>query len=191
MDDVLTRRLLALVLLVTGLVAATTAPATAEGCRPAGDTLERQTMRADAVFDGVVAERGTARSTVTYAVDVDLVYKGDVGEHVSVETPRKLCALPAFEAGDEVLWFVNEDGDRVVSARGDGTTSASPSHLRRVVNLLGTGQPATEPEPAKATFTLVGDDTTPVSRLVAPGVALVLVGLLGLLLVAALGRRRG
>ncbi|WP_460831900.1 hypothetical protein [Nocardioides hungaricus] len=186
----LTRRLLALALLVAGLLAGTTTPATAEGCRPMGDTLERQTMRADAVFSGVVAGRERAGSTVTFSVDVDLVYKGDVGERASIETPRKLCALPAFEAGDEVLWFANKDGDRVLAARGGGTTSASPAHLRRVESLLGPGTSATPPEPATATFTMVAGEKTALSRLAAPGVALVIVGLLGLLLVAALGRRR-
>jgi hypothetical protein len=42
----------------------------------------------------------------------------------------------------------------------------------------------------QATFTMVAGERTSLARLAAPGVALVIVGLLGLLLVASLGRRR-
>ena len=186
------RRLLALALASTGaLVAATAAPAAA-ACEHPGATLEQQTMRADAVFTGTVADRSAAGRTVTYEVDVDLVHKGDIGEQATVETPSgdRACGVPDLKAGEEYVWFVAADGETLTATKDGGTTRATSAHVQQVEDLLGQGTSPTPPVPVEATFTLVAGDQAELTRLAAPGVALVIVGLLGLLLVAALGRRR-
>lgn len=187
----LTRRLLALALASGALVATSAAPASA-ACEHPNATLEQQTMRADAVFTGTVADRRAAARSVSYEVDVDLVHKGDVGERATVRTPSgdQACGVPDLRSGEEYVWFVTQDGDTLTATKDGGTTRATPAHVQRVEDLLGRGTSPTPPDPAEATFTPVAGDTTELSRLAAPGVALVLVGLLGLLLTAALGRRR-
>jgi hypothetical protein len=186
------RRLLALALASSGaLVAATAAPAAA-ACENPNATLEQQTVRADAVFTGTVGDRSASRRAVTYEIDVDLVHKGDIGEQATVRTPRgeKACGVPDLENGQDYVWFVTEDGDRLTATRDGGTTRATSAHVQQVEGLLGEGTSPTPPVPVEATFTTVAGEQTELSRLAAPGVALVLVGLLGLLLVAALGRRK-
>lgn len=191
MDDVLLRRLLALALTSGALVATAAAPASA-ACENPGATLDQQTIRADAVFTGTVSARSTAARSVTYEVDVELVHKGDIGEEASVRTPSgpKACGVPDLQDGQDYVWFVSNDGDTLVATRDGGTTRATPAHVGAVEDLLGAGTSPTPPEPVDATFTLVADEPASVSRLAAPGAALVIVGVLGLLLVVALGRRR-
>lgn len=186
-------RLLALVLAISGaLVAATAAPAAA-ACEHPNATLEQQTMRADAVFTGTVADRTVSGRTVTYDVDVDLVHKGDIGEQATVETPSgpKACGVPDLKPDQEYVWYVQADGDTLAATKDGGTTRATPAHVRQVEQLLGPGTSPTPPEVAEATFTLVAGEKAELTRIAAPGAALVIVGLLGLLLAAALGRRRG
>jgi hypothetical protein len=64
--------------------------------------------------------------------------------------------------------------------------------VKKVERVLGDGHTPTTPEPApeKAVFTLVDDAEPPaLSRIAAPGVALVLAGLLGFFVVRRLGAR--
>ena len=187
----LTRRLVALALASGALVATTAAPASA-ACEHPDATLEQQTMRADAVFTGTVADRRAAGRKVTYDVDVDLVHKGDIGEQATVETPSgtKACGVPDLKPDQEYVWFVAEDGDTLTATRDGGTTRATSAHVQQVEDLLGQGTSPTPPVPAQATFTPVAGDQAELTRIAAPGVALVIVGLLGLLFAAALGRRK-
>ena len=187
----LTRRLLALTLASGALVATTAAPASA-ACEHPDATLEQQTVRADAVFTGTVADRRAAGKKVTYDVDVDLVHKGDIGEQATVETSSgtKACGVPDLKPDQEYVWFVAGDGDTLTATKDGGTTRATAAHVQQVEDLLGKGTSPTPPVPAEATFSPVAGDKAELSRIAAPGVALVIVGLLGLLFAAALGRRK-
>lgn len=186
-------RLLALALASSGvLVAATAAPAAA-ACEHPNATLEQQTMRADAVFAGTVADRSAAAHSVSFEVDVELVYKGEIGEQATVSTPSgpKACGVPDLQAGEDYVWYVAQDGETLTATRDGGTTRATAAHVRQIEDLLGEGTSPTPPVVAEATFTRVAGAQAELTRLAAPGAALVIVGVLGLLLVGALGRRRG
>ena len=191
MEAVLTR-LLALALLAGGVVAVSAAPALADCPAPQQKTLEQHTMVAHAIFTGTVTHREVQGDDRVYTVDVERVYKGDVPAEATVTTPAKAaqCGLRLDADADYVFLATDTDGDLSVDSR-DGTSAATDARVAHLEGLLGPGAPATEPEPATATFTLVAGEKASVSRLAAPGLALVIVGLLGLLLAAALGRRRG
>src|SRR4051812_18126178 len=99
-------RLLALVLLACAGVSAIGAPASAApACVKRVPALSQQTIRADAVFVGVLGEPATKGGVVTYTVDVAEIYKGDVGEEATVSTPAKAkdCGLPDLTVGAEYV----------------------------------------------------------------------------------------
>lgn len=186
------RVLLAALLLAGGGVAATGAPAASAPDCPASRTdLDQRTLQADDVFTGSVEERAEQGRTIVYTVRVDRVYKGDLdGTETTVTTPARArnCGLPDLSTGTDYVFF--SQGADLETTSTAGTAPATDPLVRRVERLLGEGRPATPPEPPEATFTLVGEQPTSFERVAAPGAALAIMGLLGLLLVAGLGRRR-
>ncbi len=183
-------RLLAVLLLLGGAVVALAGPAAA--CPRSDATLPQQAKRADAVFTGTVSDRTRKGPGVHYAIDVRRIYKGDVGAQADVVTQRSphACGLPDLREGTDYVFFATEDGgDLTISSRG-GTAAATDARVHRVGRLLGAGTSPTPVEPERASFTAVAGPRTTTTRLAAPGVALVIVGLLGLLLAVGLGRRK-
>lgn len=193
--DAVISRLLALLLLACAGVAAVGAPASAAppACLKQVPPLNQQTIRADAVFVGTLGEPATRGGVVTYTVDVADIYKGDVGEEAAVSTPAtvKDCGLPDLTVGADYVMFGSTDGDGFTTTADSGTARATAAYVADVERLLGPPKSPTPPEPVEATLTMVADEAPTLQRLVAPGFALVLVGLLGLVLVRALGRRKG
>ena len=184
MEDVLTRLMAVLAFVCCALVA-TGAPASA--CPKVDSSPAALAKNADAVFTGTVSDRTRQGPGVHYAVDVQQVYKGDVEEQAELTTPRnpRACGEPDLEPGRDYVFFVT--GDRIDQ---HGAAPATDARVARVERLLGPGTSPTPPEKVEAELTLVAGEPTSLSRLAAPGVALVIVGLLGLLLVASLGRRK-
>lgn len=173
-------------------------PGAVPDCPPL--TVKDSTKHAMAVFSGIVTavERqdrtdGQPGALYLQTVTVDLVYQGKIGtETVQVQTDRNLagCSLGELATGAEYMFFVTGTGTPWVASGVSGTRIASETVLAQVERLLGKGQPPVQPAPEKAVFTPV-DNSEPqsLSRSAAPGAALVLIGLLGLLLVRGLGRR--
>lgn len=191
----MTRVLLSALLLVASLLVATPGGASAapDGrCPQSRDSLDQLTMDAHDVFTATVDQGAEQGDTVVYDVTVDRVYKGDVDTtEATVSTPStaRECGLPDLQPGTSYVFFTT--GADLETTSTAGTASATEARVARIERLLGQGRSVAPVEPAEATFTRVAGERTSFERVAAPGAALVIVGLLGLLLVAALGRRRG
>jgi hypothetical protein len=194
------RRVLAALLLAGCCLVLTSVPAHAASCP--GDTTQSNTKNAKAVFTGTVTAAtstpkpaGRRGATVTHDVTVDRVYKGDINAvDAKVATSSGGGAsgngLGKLTVGKQYVFFVQGDPTLWTAEGCGGTAPASDKLVTQVVRLLGDGRPPTPAEPPKATFTQVGDgEPESLNRAAAPGVALVLIGLLGLIVVRRVGRR--
>lgn len=159
-------------------------------------------MSASAIFTGVVtsvtkeSKPGGQRGAIfTHEIDVDLVYKGDVttsSVQVRTERTRDTCSLGELAADTTYVFFTRPEGETWVAAGASGTAPASDRLLAKVERLLGEGHPPVPPAPETATFTNVSDgEPTTLTRAAAPGLALIIIGLFGLVVAGRLGSRKG
>ncbi|GAB7005030.1 hypothetical protein JCM18899A_25030 [Nocardioides sp. AN3] len=140
--------------------------------------------RAAVVFTGVVTSASVSGDSFVQTVKVDHVYKGQVtSEEVRVRTTGGPCGLGKLTTDERYVVMAMPDGDSWLAGPRSGTAQASDALLARIQTLLGPGTAPTTapPEPKQVAYTQVGS-THPRSflRVAAPGIALVIVGLLGL-----------
>jgi hypothetical protein len=170
------RRLLVTLLLALSSVVLTQMPAHACSCVK-NDTVQKQVKRADVVFAGRFSNGSFA---------ADTLWKGDlVSQDVRVLSPGKSCGLD-LKADRRYLVFAQTKQGSLVADTCSGTARVNESLVKQVTKVLGKGKSLgpTSREPAKPTYTPtdVGPPAS-MTRLAAPGLAAVLIGLLGLVLV--------
>jgi hypothetical protein len=165
--------------------------------------VAQQVEDADGVFSGTVSmasgpTTSGKRQIMSYDVKVDRVYKGDITSPrvtVKSDASEAACGLTGMTADTRYLFFVRvsevDAADLFANSCG-GTGQAKSARTQKVVALLGPGSTPIPPTPEEATFTPVADaEPYTLTQLAAPGAAMVLVGLLGLMVFGALGRSRG
>ena len=179
--------LVALALACAGVLL--THPAAQAACTCTSGTVKQEAKAADVVFRGVLTEQTGQRRRTTYALDVERVYQGRVAETpVMVESDARAgrCGLGRLQVDLAYIVFAAQDGDRITSGRCAGTDRATSTYVEDVERVLGQGEKFTppepeQPEPADPVFTRVdGSEPTELMRMAAPGGAMVIVGLLGL-----------
>jgi hypothetical protein len=192
-------RLLVALLLACPVVVVSQATAHAAcSCTPRG--VEQSADRADAVFRGTLVDQSTGsgaggRKQTTYDVAADHLYKGDISAaSVEVVSPGGDCGLGELTPDKRYMFFVEDNGSTLTTDRCNGTARADATMTRKVEKVLGEGTTVggqSQAPAEQAEFTKVADaEPDELSRVAAPGAALVIVGLLGLLLVGRLSRRR-
>lgn len=171
-----------------------------DGCSVPGSVGDRA-EKVDAVFTAQVTDQQTdavgtgadTRQVRRYTATVERVYQGNVtSKEVVVVSPLavKDNGLGRLPTDKTWLFFVNGDGARFSGNACHGSERATSALLRRVERVLGSGGTVVVPEPERPPLEWTELETTtppPLGRLVAPGAAASLVGLLGL---AAVGRAR-
>ena len=185
----------ALVVLLLALSGVFVTQLPAHACTCTQQTFSDQTAAADVIFTGVVdSVSAPSEGTITYAVTADRVFKGGLGgEVVAVTSPAQpaACGLGQLPAGQAYVFLVNRSGTAYTAESCGGTALVSAAVSERVGRVLGQGEPVQSASPPEsASYTKVEESgPTALARLAAPGAALVIIGLLGLVVVRRLGRR--
>ena len=192
------RRLLVVLLLGLMTVVVTEGSAHAV-CTCERLSLPQKVSKATGVFSGVLTmasgPTNTAkRQTMSYDVKVDRVYKGDITSPtvtVRSDADEGACGLTGMIADNRYLFFVRASDATMLANSCGGTGPATSARTQRLVALLGQGTTPEPPTPAEAEFESVeGAKPESLTRIAAPGAAMLLVGLLGLMVFGALGRSR-
>lgn len=159
----------------------------AHACSCAKRSFAKQLKSADTVFLGRVRETAEVDEGLEFLVLAQRLYKGDLDQPlVQVTTPGSsaACGVGEIPSGERYL-FLTTDGTTTIC---HGTRRANEQVTNRVQRRLGLGTVIQPPRP-EAAFDRVEDSPPPdLQRLLAPGGAAVLVGLLGLLVVRRLAR---
>lgn len=175
-----------------GLVVMTSTPASAAECTCKRGQLSQQVDRADVLFRGTVDNVDPQGDGFVYDITASRAYVGSPERSTQVvsEGGRNACGLGELAVGTEYVFFATGTEAPYSADSCGGTSVANPTKIDKVEELLGQGTAVDPPPPPTAVLTKVEESAPPrFARAAAPGAALVLLGLLGLVVVRRLARR--
>jgi hypothetical protein len=160
--------------------------------RKARKALRRQLRAADLVVSGTISAVDDNPRPESFTVRLSRVYRGEVTTPTLTFEQSPTC--PQLDVVTGQQWYVLAQQPQAAGARPQvsqctGSVVSDQSVRNLVEKELGTGVAAPQPPPPTATFTSVetsGPDRF--TRMAAPGAAMVVVGLLGMVVVGRLGR---
>lgn len=184
--------LAAFALVAPGFVVAASAADAAAPPRCPAPEVKQDAAASDAVLLGTVTRAavrtvgtGTKKRRVReLRVELERIYRGDLdASPVTVTAPTGPRGLPAIEPDARWLFFVDGTGKDLVAAPCSGSRPAARRAVRQVEQQLGEGRAYVQPPPPPAPLryeSMNPDDPVDLGRMVAPGAAVALLGLLGL-----------
>jgi hypothetical protein len=165
--------------------------------------VDQRAAASDDVFAGRVEAAtptpGTGR--IGYTVAVRRTWRGDVpkGEQAAVTVDWPIGSQPAVQPGAAYLFFTRDTPEGIVADACGGTVplpkGLTPKVAATLTAYLASVEPPPTPDPPPEPVAFhqpdepLGDPPR-IGRVLASGGAISLIGLLGLLLVSRLGRRR-
>ncbi|GAA1508546.1 hypothetical protein [Nocardioides humi] len=165
--------------------------------------VDQRAAASDDVFvarvDAAAPVSGSGR--VGYGVTVERSYLGDIakGQQAAVTIDWPVGAQPGVQQGSSYVFFTEDTVDGIVADACGGTVllpkGLTPKIADSLEQFLASVEPppAPTPTPEPVRFHEPADplgDPPQIGRVLASGAAISLIGLLGLLLVSRLGRRR-
>lgn len=169
---------------VSAVSAATAAPA-----RCPRFVARAEIAASDAVFHGrVVGGPVAGAHGQRYRIEVEVPFKGAARDQVTVVRSDGPCRTGKLVTGENYVFFASKSGTRWVADGARPTVRKYTEKLNtRLHRLVGSTGPATS---AQVTFGQpLADAPRSFARVAAPGAALAVVGLVGLVLVGWLSRR--
>ena len=165
--------------------------------------VDQRAAASDDVFAGrvVAAAPVTATGRATYTVAVRRSFRGDVpkGQQAAVTVDGPTGSPASLQSGAAYLFFTADTPDGLQADFCGGTVplprGLTPRITRRLERFLASVETPSTPTPTPEPVSFhapdePAGDPPQIGRVLASGAAVSLVGLLGLLLVARLGRRR-
>jgi len=176
-------------------LASATVAAPARCTCPEGRTPAKLAKQADAVFTASVVSSTTdlvgtgnkQRTIRSYTAEVDRSYQGSVtAVRVLITSDQsQACGFGKIPTKTPWLFFVSGRGAKFNGNVCGGGMRATVKDVAKVERLLGQGTPLQPTQPPREPLHYDAQDVAsavPLGRLVAPGAAVTLIGLLGLVL---------
>lgn len=177
----------------------------AHACTCKDSNLNQNVERADAVFTGTVTavQRPPDENSrvIMILAEADRSWRGNVPAKVELTTPSTAaaCGVGNLKTDKKYLFFAQSDNAQLTIDSCGGTTAFTAELGNDVTKLLGeaedpaaAGDPPSDPPDPPAADREVIDDSEPVGfmRIAAPGGAMIIVGVLGLLVLRPFSRAR-